>query len=107
MPPAFTPVIKMTLLAIWEEKASATVLASVSAPNSSWLAILEKIAVVTLDGEQGEDQLVREGIWGGISSCAVLESMAITSYLWRKIRVLYSTEKSLLPTEEQRIYRRL
>src|SRR5277367_5459827 len=45
----------------------------------------------------GEDQLVREGIWGGISSCAVLESMAITSYLWRKIRVLYSTEKPLLP----------
>ena len=53
MPPAFTPVIKMTLLAIWEEKVFATVLASVSAPNSSWLAILEKIAVVTWDEEQG------------------------------------------------------
>src|SRR5271156_2897198 len=45
----------------------------------------------------GEDQLVREGIWGGISSCAVLESMAIPSYLWREIRIPCSTEKSLLP----------
>src|ERR1700733_11293311 len=43
----------------------------------------------------GKDQPVREGIWEGISSCAALKPMAITSYLWRKIHTLYSTEDSL------------
>src|SRR3984957_1430990 len=81
MPPAFTPVIKMTLLAIWEEKASATVLASVSAPNSSWFAIIGEDSSSNLGRIAREDQLVREGIWGGISSCVALESMTVTSYL--------------------------